>query len=163
MSANMNIRRSEAKDTAAIGDLIVDIQRHEFGFPITLDDQPDLADIDGFYRTGDGDFWLAESGEEVVGTIALVDIGDGQAALRKMFVKTGFRGQQTGVAKNLLDALLDHARMQRFSTIVLGTTPKFLAAHRFYEKNGFVRVDVETLPASFPRMGVDECFYQLDL
>jgi len=163
MTANLNIRRSEAKDTAAIGDLIVDIQRREFGFSITLEDQPDLSDIDGFYRTGDGDFWLAEAGDEVVGSIALVDIGDGQAALRKMFVKPGFRGQQTGIAKNLLDTLLEHARKRKFSTIILGTTPKFLAAHRFYEKNGFVRVEAEALPASFPRMAVDEYFYQLDL
>jgi hypothetical protein len=40
MTANINIRRSEAKDTAAIGDLIVDIQRRASGFSITLDDQP---------------------------------------------------------------------------------------------------------------------------
>lgn len=42
----------------------------------------------------------------------------------------------------------------------LGTTERFLAAHRFYEKNGFVLVDRSALPASFPLMAVDSRFYR---
>jgi len=45
----------------------------------------------------------------------------------------------------------------------LGTTPEFLTAHRFYEKNGFSLIDLEDLPESFPRMDVDTRFYRFDL
>ena len=52
MSANIIVRRAENEDSTAVGQLINGIQRKEFGIAITLQDQPDLADIDGFYRKG---------------------------------------------------------------------------------------------------------------
>jgi N-acetylglutamate synthase-like GNAT family acetyltransferase len=59
--------------------------------------------------------------------------------------------------------LLDHAEIHGMVGIFLGTTDRFLAAHRFYEKAGFVRVDPAQLPPSFPRMVVDSRFYHLHL
>jgi N-acetylglutamate synthase-like GNAT family acetyltransferase len=146
-----------------VGQLIVSIQQREFDIPITYDQQPDLRDIPGFYQHHAGQFWLALAGERVVGSIALLDIGDRLGALRKMFVAADCRGPGAGVARRLLDALLDHARARGLRTIYLGTTDKFLAAHRFYEKHGFELVEPATLPASFPRMSVDSRFYRLDL
>ena len=73
----------------------------------------------------------------VVGTVGLKDIGSGQTALRKMFVAAPFRGRELGVAGTLLDVLLAHARAKGVAEIFLGTTDKFLAAHRFYEKRNF--------------------------
>jgi hypothetical protein len=35
------------------------------------------------------------------------------------------------------------------------------AACRFYEKNGFTRVDAADLPVTFPRMRVDNRFYAI--
>lgn len=143
----------------AVIDLIVTIQQQEFGLPITAADQPDLADIPGFYRTGLGNFWVALQGNRVAGTVALLDIGDHQAALRKMFVHPDFRGREKGTAKGLLAALLAWAGQKGIQKIYLGTTPKFLAAHRFYEKNGFEETGKQDLPASFPIMTVDTKFY----
>jgi N-acetylglutamate synthase-like GNAT family acetyltransferase len=163
MVSAVSIRRAEKADIPAIGRLISAIQREEFGIPITLEDQPDLADIDKFYRSGAGDFWVAEASGQIVGTIALIDIGRGQGALRKMFVHEDFRGAGTGVARQLLDVLLAHSRNNGLTKIILGTTAKFLAAHRFYEKNGFRLIDARELPKSFPRMAVDTRFYRIDL
>lgn len=145
----------------AVARLIVGIQRGEFGIPITLEQQPDLADIPGFYQTAGGGFWVAVDGAGVVGTIALKDIGGGQAALRKMFVAASHRGGGIGVAKTLLGTALDHAGRAGLTEIYLGTTDKFVAAHRFYEKHGFSPVAAEHLPPAFPRMAVDTRFYQL--
>lgn len=142
-----------------VRDLIVPIQQDEYGIEITYDDQPDLHDIPAFYRKGCGDFWIALHNGEVIGSIALVDIGNGQAALRKMFVKKAYRGAGHGVAKGLLDTLLEHARRTEVREVYLGTTSKFLAAHRFYEKSGFDLVEESDLPKTFPRMAVDTRFY----
>ena len=68
---------------------------------------------------------MARAGEKVVGTVGLFDIGDGQAALRKMFVKASFRGQGLGVASALLKALLGWSAQIGVKTIFLGTTEKF--------------------------------------
>ena len=142
-------------------DLIVNIQRNEFQVAITPEEQPDLQDIPGFYQTGKGNFWLAITGNTVVGTIALLDIGNYQGALRKMFVNKDYRGREHGVGQALLDTLLEWTKQNGVSEIYLGTTEKFVGAHKFYEKNGFRQVDVGSLPVAFPRMGVDVRFYRL--
>ena len=148
---------------AQVFDLIVPIQREEFGIDITAADQPDLRAIPTFYQQGAGNFWLALDGDQVVGTIALLDIGNGQAALRKMFVAPSHRGAAIGTAHHLLDALLDWARGHAVQEIYLGTTAKFLAAHRFYAKRGFIEIAQEALPAAFPIMQVDTKFFRLAL
>jgi N-acetylglutamate synthase-like GNAT family acetyltransferase len=139
--------------------VILPIQQTEFEIPITLDGQPDLKDIPGFYQRGCGNFWVAIDGQEIVGTVALLDIGNGQAALRKMFVKATHRGAEQGVAKRLLDTLMTWCQARGVREVFLGTTAKFLAAHRFYEKNGFGEVARADLPANFPVMVVDTKFY----
>jgi GNAT superfamily N-acetyltransferase len=146
--------------------LISGIQRGEFGLAITPQDQPDLMDIPGFYvdgAFGPGGFWVAvDAGGAVVGSIALLNIGpnrtgEGQGALRKMFVRPDMRG--AGLAAALLDTLLAWCRATGICTIFLGTTDRFLAAHRFYEKHGFTRMAKADLPESFPVMSVDTVFY----
>ena len=143
--------------------VILPIQQREFDIPITEGDQPDLANIPGFYQTGTGGFWVARSNDRVVGTVGLKDIGQRQAALRKMFVAAPFRGREFGVAEKLLNALLAHARTKGVAEIFLGTTEKFLAAHRFYEKRGFIELQKADLPKAFPIMAVDSKVYVLRL
>ncbi|SES08223.1 N-acetylglutamate synthase, GNAT family [Rhizobium sp. NFR03] len=156
----VTIRPARAGDEAGIVDLIVPIQSGEFGFSITAADQPDLADIDGFYRQGAGAFWVAEDDGRIVGTIALKDFGDGQGALRKMFVAVSHRGAIYGIAQRLLDTLFAHAKVNGLSVVLLGTTDRFLAAHRFYEKNAFSAINASDLPPAFPRMALDTRFYR---
>ncbi len=146
-----------------VQDLVLTIQRHEFGIPITLEEQPDLMDIPGFCQSGKGNFWVALAGAEVVGTIALLDIGDRLGVLRKMFVKEAWRGKKHGVAQSLLSVLLGWARDKDFGAIYLGTTAKYLAAHRFYEREGFHEIPAEKLPPAFPRVAVDSKFYLITL
>lgn len=141
--------------------LISGIQRGEFGLAITPQDQPDLMDIPGFYvdgRLGPGGFWvgLDEAGA-VAGCIALLNIGGGQGALRKMFVASGQRG--TGLAAALLETLVAWCAGAGVGQLYLGTTDRFLAAHRFYEKHGFTRLHKANLPPTFPVMVVDSVFY----
>ena len=145
-----------------VADLIVNIQQNEFDLPITAADQPDLQDIPGFYQNGSGNFWTAELGGRVVGTIALLDIGSGEAALRKLFVEAPYRGRSYGIADELLKTLHQWAEEKKIQSIYLGTTSKFLAAHRFYEKNGFELIEKRELPGSFPVMSVDTRFYRYD-
>jgi N-acetylglutamate synthase-like GNAT family acetyltransferase len=151
----------EDRHLAGIRDLIVPIQRNEFGFSITYEDQKDLHDIPGFYQRGGGEFWVALAGPEVVGSIGLVDIGNAQGALRKMFVKEPYRGAPHRVAGRLLGRLREHAAQHGIGEIFLGTTEKFRAAHRFYEKFGFTLIGERELPDRFPRMNVDTRFYRL--
>jgi N-acetylglutamate synthase-like GNAT family acetyltransferase len=159
MGVTIDIACFEPTDRQGVIKLILPIQREEFGFAITLEDQPDLYAIPEFYQTGRGDFWVARKEGKVVGTVGLKDIGSSQAALRKMFVAAPFRGPQFAVASRLLARLLTEADNRGVRDIFLGTTDRFVAAHRFYEKNGFVEIAAGALPASFPRMALDTKFY----
>lgn len=145
---------------AQILGLILPIQQQEFRVPITAADQPDLAAIPTVYQKGRGGFWVGMQGEAVVGTIGLIDFGAG-GAIRKMFLRADQRG--SGLAQALLDTLQSHAQAKGLPLLALGTLPQMAAAHRFYERNGFARVDPESLPPSFPRMAVDTVFYRKDL
>lgn len=144
-------------------DLIVSIQQEEFNIPITAEDQPDLRNIENYYQKDLGNFWVALHDGDVVGTISLLDIGNGQSALRKMFVHKNYRGSEKGTARGLLKTLLDWTKSRRLREIYLGTTPFFLAAHRFYEKYGFTQILRQDLPKAFPVMEVDTKFYRYEL
>ncbi|MCG8686280.1 MAG: GNAT family N-acetyltransferase [Desulfobacterales bacterium] len=159
----MEILEYQSEYLNGIVDVILPIQQKEFNIPITLEDQPDLKDIPGVYQKGNGNFWVARTNGETVGTIALIDLGDGLGALRKMFVKAPFRGGSHGTANRLLEVLLDWSKNCKFDDIFLGTTEKFLAAHRFYEKQGFTQIPKTDLPGPFPVMAVDTKFYHYSL
>jgi hypothetical protein len=73
-------------------DLILGIQRTEFGLDVGNDAPPDLLDVASYYQTGAGNFWVALCGDVVVGTLGLRDIGQRQGALRKFYVKATHRG-----------------------------------------------------------------------
>ena len=97
----LQIKLYSAEYKDAISHLIINIQRGEFGIAITLEQQPDLQTIPEIYQKGNGNFWVALMNGNVVGTIALIDIGQSQLALRKMFVVEKFRGKEFGIAQAL--------------------------------------------------------------
>jgi N-acetylglutamate synthase-like GNAT family acetyltransferase len=155
----INIRPFEPQDACGVASLILPIQQQEFGLQINLESQADLQTIPSFYQHGCGNFWVAQAAGTIVGSIALLDIGNRQAALRKMFVASDYRGSAYGVAVSLLKTLTQWARSKNVEAIFLGTTDRFLAAHRFYEKNGFKEIAESDLPSAFPIMKVDSKFY----
>lgn len=156
------LRPFRPSDADAVAALILPIQQQEFGLPVTLADQPDLLAITSFYQTGRGGFWVADARGEIVGTIGLRDFGARRAALRKMFVAAPWRGRVVGgggVAQGLLDRAAAHAAEAEVRELWLGTTDRFVAAHRFYERNGFARAQRGDVPPGFPLMAVDSRFY----
>lgn len=156
---NIIIQPYDARYQYQVIQLICSIQQQEFGINITPDQQPDLKNITTFYQQKKGNFLLALDDNSVIGTIALLDIGNHEAALRKMFVHKDFRG--CGVAKQLLDVLLQWAYEKQMRAIYLGTTAAFIAAHKFYAKHGFIEITKNELPKNFPVMAVDSKFYCL--
>ena len=160
MKPEIIIRPYQERYKDKVTRLIIQIQRDEFGIGISLNDQPDLMDIRHFYQSHQGNFWCAiNSYDEIVGTIALIDVEDGTGVVRKMFVRKDYRGKESGVAKDLLDVLENWAQKKQFATLYLGTIDKLTAAQKFYFKNDYKLIDPGLLPASFPRMKVDNLFF----
>ena len=149
----------QEKHTPEICALILNIQQNEFQVPITLEDQPDLLIIAQVYQQNGGNFWVVEADGQVVGTIALIDCGAGIGCIRKMFVRADWRGKGRGIAQKLLDTLEDWALQHGIESVYLGTIERLQAAIHFYLRNGFEPLEMQYLPASFPRMAVDTHFF----
>ena len=159
----IKIQPFENQDTSQIVNLILNIQQNEFQVPITINEQQDLLNIPSFYQQGKGNFWVAKSDEEVVGTIALIDCGEDVGTIRKMFVKKEFRGKEFGIAQRLLDILEESSRENGIKNLYLGTLERLQAAIRFYERNGFTLIEKQNLPSVFPLMAVDTHFFEKEI
>lgn len=159
----IRIQQYNIEHRDAVIQLILDIQQKEFNLDVTIEDQPDLQAVPEAYIQQNGNFWTALDADKVVGTIALTDLGDGKAALRKMFVHAGYRGKEAVVAKRLLSTLLDWAKESGFRDVYLGTAAPLHAAHRFYEKNGFTEVKRSDVPAGKYLLALDTKFYHYRL
>jgi len=124
----------------------------EFGFTADPDFDPDLADPGAAYTA----LWIVLSREEVVGSVALRDLGDSAVELKRMYLRETCRGRGTG--RRLLATALDWARTSGARTVRLDTTQEMKAARHLYEAHGFVRV-----PGEAPRQGQDRLLYELRL
>lgn len=160
---DVEIKKYDDHYQSQVVELILSIQKEEFNIPISIEEQPDLLNIPKFYQTGCGNFWVAISNDQVIGTIAIIDIGNQICALRKMFVDKNVRGKERGIAMSLLDTVVAWSQEHGIKEIYLGTTSSYLAAHRFYEKHGFNEIDKRLLPRAFPVMSVDSKFYKCDV
>ena len=160
MEAEIVVKEYSSEYQSQVIDLILHIQQNEYNIPISKGDQPDLLDIKNFYQESNGNFWVALHNDKVVGTVALLDIDKNQVALRKMFVNQNYRGKIFKTAALLLNTAIEWAKERNLQGIFLGTTLQFVAAHRFYEKNGFQLITLEDLPDKFPVMKVDKKFYK---
>ena len=99
----------------------------------------------------------------MVGTIALIDVGDNFGTIRKMFVRADYRGKERNIASKLLEILENHAKVSGLYVLYLGTKDVLLAAQTFYVKKRFHLIDENELPINFPRMTVDNRFFRKDL
>jgi len=104
---------------------------------LPIDDE-DLDKIKEIY-SGKGRFWIALNNNNVVGTVALRDMGNQIAKLNRMFVLIEYHG--SGVGQKLFDHAVNFAKKQGFTKMILNTHELMYRAHRFYEKNNFIRKD----------------------
>jgi putative acetyltransferase len=161
---SIKIELLENVDEAQIIGLILPIQQIEHRVPVTIEDQPDLLDIEKYYHQTGGGFWGVKHQGKIIGTIALIKMREKQGGvIRKMFVKKEFRGKELSIAQHLLDYLINYARNNGITDLYLGTVDLLKAAIRFYEKNHFIRIEKNALPPNFPLVKVDNTFYHLKL
>ena len=94
-------------------------------------------DLSGL-RGPDVSVWTAWEAEVLLGIAALKELSPDHGELKSMRTAEAARGQ--GVASRLLVHVLDDARRRGFARVSLetGTQEYFAAAHRLYERNGFV-------------------------
>lgn len=102
------------------------------------------AELDQMYQAYQGKgarYYVAELKGHVIGGAGIAPLEGGStevAELRKMYLSDATRG--LGIGNDLMEKCLCFAREQGYQTVYLETTEEMTAAHRLYEKHGFVRV-----------------------
>ena len=97
----------------------------------------ELAGLPGAYAPPRGRLLLALESSEAAGCVALRPLEDGACEMKRLFVRSGFRGQ--GIGKLLAQRIVAEARAIGYRTMRLDTLPAMQAAIRLYEALGFVR------------------------
>jgi GNAT superfamily N-acetyltransferase len=99
---------------------------------------PELRALATYFASAGGALWVAEQGGRVIGMAAARPMfQDAAWEICKVYVAREARG--SGLAHSLLGTAETHARSAGAERLVLWTDTRFEAAHRFYEKRGFVR------------------------
>ena len=136
---------------AGFSKLVADTLR-EFGFEPDPEFDGDLDDPGATYAA----LWIALVDDQVAGSVALREAGDGVYVLKRMYLDPSQRGR--GIGKRLLGTALDWAREHGAEVISLDTTESMVAARGLYEAAGFVQV-----PGESPRQGQRRLLYELRL
>jgi GNAT superfamily N-acetyltransferase len=141
----------EARHADGFRSLVSDTLR-EFGFEPDSGLDPDLDEPVRHYAA----LWIAELDGQVIGSVALEDLGDGAVLLKRMYLREDQRGH--GLGRRLLTIAVDWAQARGVSVIRLDTSERMQAARALYEAYGFRR-----LPGEAPRQGQPRLLYELRL
>lgn len=100
--------------------------------------EAELAELGRAYGPPGGTFLLAWEGAELAGCGGLRRLDDQAAELRRVYVRSGFRGR--GLARTISMALMGEARRLGYSVVRLDGSPKQLGGLKLYESLSFRRI-----------------------
>jgi ribosomal protein S18 acetylase RimI-like enzyme len=143
-AVTFTIRRATRADHAAVGAITVSAYVDDGHLPPGIDYADQLRDAAS--RDRQAELWVAASSAgEVLGSVTFAAPGTAYAEVsgpdegefRMLAVAPGARGQ--GVGEALVRRCVARARELGLSGIAMSTQPSMAAAHRVYERLGFVR------------------------
>ena len=113
--------------------------------PAYTDLERELASLPGPYAPPNGSLQLAMVGDRAAGCVALKRLDTTTAELKRMYVRSEFRGRSLGT--HLVTALIRDARQLGYQRIVLDSLKVMTHAHQVYQSLGF---RLTQAPVDFP-------------
>jgi putative acetyltransferase len=135
---DMIIRSARDQDSEKLIRMIDAVFAEYPGCVLDVDaDMPELRTPATAAKTDSGRWWVAELGNKIVGSIAVVPELDGVVELKRLYVASSAR--RRGLGAHLVALVESEARQRRASSIFLWTDTRFEDAHRLYDRLGYVR------------------------
>ncbi len=133
------IRKARDDDAEGIISLIGGVFAEYEGVILDVDGEaPELRRIASWAADAGGDFWVAERTGRIVGTCGLTPAKDPRGIeLRKLYVHRSER--ESGLGSLFAARCEAAARSRGASFVELWSDVKFVTAHRFYERRGYLR------------------------
>jgi putative acetyltransferase len=98
----------------------------------------ELEMLSTMYGAPRGALLLAEMDGEDAGCIALRDMGDGIAEMKRLYVASDYRG--LGIGRSLTEEFIKVARHLGYTSVRLDTIPRLGVAYTIYQKLGFRKI-----------------------
>jgi len=98
----------------------------------------ELRTIHQQYYKPKGALLLAYENEVAIGCVGLRELDKENSELKRMFVKTGYRGYSIG--QKLLEQIINIARQLKYKKILLDTLPSMARAQKLYHSFGFSEI-----------------------
>ena len=143
----MTTREFSIRHTPQPGDLGMIVHLHgvhyarEYGLDTTF--EPYVAKpLADFVLSGAGRLWIAEEGDRIVGSIAVVNADDGGGQLRWFLLVPEARG--SGLGRRLLETALAYCRERGMPRVFLWSFSQLHDALTLYERAGFKITDRST-------------------
>jgi putative acetyltransferase len=101
--------------------------------------ETELANLPGHFAPPRGRLLIAKIGPQVVGCVALHDLGDGNCEMKRMFVDSAHHGE--GIGQALGARIIKEARLIGYRLMRLDTGPLQKEALGLYTRFGFRKVE----------------------
>ena len=136
-----------AATRANVPDVIALLARiwEEYGFIWEPETEfPDLFRFDEHYAPPHGAFWVVRDAGQLVGSIGVERVDATTAEIHRLYLDAHLRGR--GLGRALVEEVLAWCREEAITRLVLWSDTRFEHSHRLYERMGFTRLGVRTVP-----------------
>ena len=100
--------------------------------------QEELDGLPGAYAPPDGRLLLAIDSDRAVGCVAIRKLEDGICEMKRLYVKSAYRGQ--GLGRRLAEAVIAEARAIGYGKMRLDSLTSLTEAAGLYRSLGFVEI-----------------------